>query len=59
MEKDPEISKLGTCMVKTHLSLADATDVTIRLVASFPNVILRTKALSGRGLWICGEGIGC
>ncbi len=23
MEKDPEISKLGTCMVKTHLSLSD------------------------------------
>ncbi|RUM88304.1 MAG: formate--tetrahydrofolate ligase [Thermodesulfatator sp.] len=23
MEKDPELSKLGTCMVKTHLSLSD------------------------------------
>ena len=23
MEEDPEISKLGTCMVKTHLSLTD------------------------------------
>jgi formate--tetrahydrofolate ligase len=23
MEKDPEIAKLGTCMVKTHLSLSD------------------------------------
>ena len=23
MEGDPEISKLGTCMVKTHLSLSD------------------------------------
>jgi formate--tetrahydrofolate ligase len=23
MEKDPEISKLGMCMVKTHLSLSD------------------------------------
>ena len=23
MEKDPEIQKLGTCMVKTHLSLTD------------------------------------
>ncbi len=23
MEADPEISKLGTCMVKTHLSLSD------------------------------------
>jgi formate--tetrahydrofolate ligase len=23
MESDPEISKLGTCMVKTHLSLSD------------------------------------
>jgi len=23
MEKDPEVSKLGTCMVKTHLSLTD------------------------------------
>jgi formate--tetrahydrofolate ligase len=23
MEEDPEISKLGTCMVKTHLSLSD------------------------------------
>jgi len=23
MEKDPELSKLGTCMVKTHLSLTD------------------------------------
>jgi len=23
MEEDPEIQKLGTCMVKTHLSLSD------------------------------------
>ena len=23
MESDPEIAKLGTCMVKTHLSLTD------------------------------------
>jgi formate--tetrahydrofolate ligase len=23
MEDDPEIAKLGTCMVKTHLSLSD------------------------------------
>jgi formyltetrahydrofolate synthetase len=23
IEKDPELSKLGTCMVKTHLSLSD------------------------------------
>jgi formyltetrahydrofolate synthetase len=27
MEKDPEISKLGTCMVKTHLSLADNPNI--------------------------------
>ena len=27
MEKDPDISKLGTCMVKTHLSLSDNPNV--------------------------------
>jgi len=27
MEEDPEISKLGTCMVKTHLSLSDNPNV--------------------------------
>jgi formyltetrahydrofolate synthetase len=27
MEEDPEISKLGTCMVKTHLSLTDNPNV--------------------------------
>jgi len=27
MEADPEISKLGTCMVKTHLSLADNPNI--------------------------------
>ena len=27
MEEDPEISKLGTCMVKTHLSLSDNPNI--------------------------------
>jgi formyltetrahydrofolate synthetase len=27
MEKDPELAKLGTCMVKTHLSLSDNPNV--------------------------------
>ncbi|NLC11095.1 MAG: formate--tetrahydrofolate ligase [Firmicutes bacterium] len=27
MEKDPEIKKLGTCMVKTHLSLSDNPNI--------------------------------
>ena len=27
MEKDPEISRLGTCMVKTHLSLSDDPNI--------------------------------
>jgi formyltetrahydrofolate synthetase len=27
MEKDPELAKLGTCMVKTHLSLSDDPNV--------------------------------
>ncbi len=27
MEEDPETSKLGTCMVKTHLSLSDSPNL--------------------------------
>jgi len=27
IEKDPELSKLGTCMVKTHLSLSDNPNI--------------------------------
>ncbi len=39
MEQDPEISKLGTCMVKTHLSLAD--DPNIKGVPKGWNLLIR------------------
>jgi len=39
MEKDPEISKLGTCMVKTHLSLSD--DPNIKGVPRGWNLLVR------------------